>query len=53
MVKVYTKEHNAAKRIKDSPYAGSARILGYDKLQCDWVEGIQKAQDAEKSRRKR
>ncbi len=35
MVKVYTKEHNAAKRIKDSPYAGSARILGYDKLQCD------------------
>lgn len=53
MVKVYTKEHNAAKRIKDTPYAGSARILGYDKLQCDWVEGIQKAQDAEKSRRKR
>lgn len=53
MAKVYTKEHNAAMQIKESPYAGSARILGYDKLQCDWVEGIQKAQDADKSRRKR
>ena len=53
MANVYSKEHNARMRIKDSPYAGSARILGYDKLQCDWVEGIQKAQDAEKSRRKR
>jgi hypothetical protein len=53
MVKVYTKEHIAQMRIKDSPYAGSARILGYDRLQCDWVEGIQKAQDAEKSRWKR
>lgn len=53
MTKVYTKEHNAAMQIKESPYAGSARILGYDRLQYDWVEGIQKAQDAEKSRRKR
>mgnify|MGYP000850769235 FL=1 len=53
MTKVYTKEYNAAMQIKESPYAGSARILGYDKLQYDWVEGIQKAQDAEKLRRKR
>lgn len=53
MAKVYTKEHNAAMQIKESPYAGSARILGYDRLQYDWVEGIKKAQDAEKSRRKR
>lgn len=53
MANANTKERNAAKRIKESPYAGSACILGYDKLQCDWTEGIQKAQDAEKSRRKR
>lgn len=53
MTKVYTKEYNAAMQIKESPYAGSARILGYDRLQYDWAEGIQKAQDAEKSRRKR
>ena len=53
MVNVYTKERNAQIRIKESPYAGSARILGYDRLQYDWVEGIRKAQDAEKSRRKR
>ena len=53
MTKVYTKEYNAAMQIKESPYAGSARILGYDKLQYDWVEGTQKAQDAEKLRRKR
>lgn len=53
MTKVYTKEYNAAMQIKESPYAGSARILGYDKLQYDWVEGIRKAQDAEKLRRKR
>lgn len=38
---------------KGVPYAGAARILGYDKRQYDWVEGIRKAQDAEKLRRKR
>ena len=43
MVNVYTKERNAQIRIKESPYAGSARILGYDRLQYDWVEGIRKA----------
>ena len=40
-------------RVANSPYRGAAQALGYDKLQYDWVEGIKKAQDAEKSRRKR
>ena len=53
MIKDSNERRNMHINTKGSPYAGSARILGYDKLQCDWVEGIQKAQDAEKSRRKR
>lgn len=53
MIKVYNKRRNMQISTKGSPYAGAARVLGYDRLQCDWVEGIQKAQDAEKSRRKR
>lgn len=53
MANVYTKEHNAQMRIKESPYAGAARVLGYDDKQHEWIDGIKKTQDAEKSRQKR
>lgn len=53
MVKVYTKEHNAAKRIKDSPYAGAARILGYDNKQRGWIDDIKDVRKAEEKRQKR
>lgn len=53
MVKVYTKEHNAQMRIKDSPYAGAAHILGYDDKQREWIDGIKDARKAEEKRQKR
>lgn len=53
MVKVYTKEHNAAKRIKDSPYAGAARVLGYDNKQRGWIDDIKDVRKAEEKRQKR
>lgn len=53
MIKVFKGRCNMQINTKGVPYAGAARILGYDKRQYDWVEGIRKAQDAEKSRRKR
>lgn len=53
MIKVFNGRCNMQINTKGVPYAGAARILGYDKRQYDWVEGIRKAQDAEKLRRKR
>lgn len=53
MVKVYTKEHNAAKRIKDSPYAGAARVLGYDNKQRGWIDDIKNVRKAEEKQQKR
>lgn len=53
MVKVYTKEHIAQMRIKDSPYAGAAHILGYDDKQREWTDGIKDARKAEEKRQKR
>lgn len=53
MVKVYTKEHNAQMRIKDSPYAGAAHILGYGDKQREWIDGIKDARKAEEKRQKR
>jgi hypothetical protein len=53
MVKVYTKEHIAQMRIKDSPYAGAAHILGYGDKQREWIDGIKDARKAEEKRQKR
>lgn len=53
MVKVYTKEHIAQMRIKDSPYAGAAHILGYGDKQRGWIDGIKDARKAEEKRQKR
>ncbi len=53
MVNVYTKEHNAAKRIKDSPYAGAARVLGYDNKQRGWIDDIKNVRKAEEKQQKR
>lgn len=53
MVKVYTKEHIAQMRIKDSPYAGAAHILGYGDKQREWTDGIKDARKAEEKRQKR
>lgn len=53
MVKVYTKEHIAQMRIKDSPYAGAAHIFGYGDKQREWIDGIKDARKAEEKRQKR
>lgn len=53
MVKVYTKEHIAQMRIKESPYAGAAHILGYGDKQSEWIDGIKDARKAEEKRQKR
>lgn len=53
MVKVYTKEHIAQMRIKDSPHAGAAHILGYGDKQREWIDGIKDARKAEEKRQKR
>lgn len=53
MANVYTKEHNAQMRIKDSPYAGAARVLGYDDKQRGWIDGIKDARKAEEKHQKR
>lgn len=53
MVKVYTQEHIAQMRIKDSPYAGAAHILGYGDKQREWIDGIKDARKAEEKRQKR
>ena len=53
MANVYTKEHNAQMRIKDSPYAGAARVLGYDNKQREWIDDIKDARKAEEKRQKR
>lgn len=53
MANVYTKEHNAQMRIKDSPYAGAARVLGYDDKQRGWIDDIRDARKAEEKQQKR
>ena len=53
MANVYTKEHNAQMRIKDSPYAGAARVLGYDDKQPGWIDDIRDARKAEEKQQKR
>lgn len=53
MANIYTKEHNAYMRIKDSPYAGAARVLGYDDKQREWIDGIKKVREAEEKQQKR
>lgn len=53
MANVYTKEHNAQMRIKDSPYAGAACVLGYDDKQRGWIDDIRDARKAEEKQQKR
>lgn len=53
MANVYTKEHNAQMRIKDSLYAGAARVLGYDDKQRGWIDDIRDARKAEEKQQKR
>lgn len=53
MANVYTKEHNAQMRIKESPYAGAARVLGYDDKQRGWINEIKDARKAEEKQQKR
>lgn len=53
MANIYTKEYNAQVRIKDSPYAGAARILGYDNKQRGWIDDIKDARKAEEKQQKR
>lgn len=53
MANIYTKEHNAQMRIKDSPYAGAARVLGYDDKQRGWIDDIRDARKAEEKQQKR
>lgn len=53
MANVYSKEHNAQMRIKDSPYAGAARILGYDDKQRGWIDDIKNVRKVEEKRQKR
>lgn len=53
MANIYTKEHDAQVRIKDSPYAGAARVLGYDNKQRGWIDDIKDAREAEEKRQKR
>ena len=53
MANVYTKEHNARVHIKDSPYAGAARVLGYDNKQRGWIDDIKDARKAEEKHQKR
>lgn len=53
MANVYTKEHNAQMHIKDSPYAGAARVLGYDDKQRGWIDDIRDARKAEEKQQKR
>lgn len=53
MANVYTKEHNAQMRIKDSPYAGATRVLGYDDKQRGWIDDIRDARKAEEKQQKR
>lgn len=53
MANIYTKEHNAQVRIKDSPYAGAARVLGYDNKQRGWIDDIKDARKAEEKHQKR
>lgn len=53
MANVYTKEHNAQMRIKDSPYAGAARVLGYNDKQRGWIDDIRDARKAEEKQQKR
>lgn len=52
MVKVYTKEYIAQMHIKDSPYAGAARVLGYDDKQREWIDDIRDARKAEEKQQK-
>lgn len=53
MANIYTKEYNAQVRIKDSPYAGAARVLGYDNKQRGWIDDIKDARKAEEKQQKR